>query len=870
MMTLISKSLRLYFQSFWKILTVTVIMCSPMAVFTALFPYQWMIEFVQKYGYEAMLYTYVGIVIGASIFLNWMVILALSHLVGQRSLGKSASIWSMIKMTLVNCLPLVVTAIYGILFVLLRTLIFIIPGIKRFFDYTFSPYILMFRQIEGSAALKESQEVISEQWWRVCTILFAVLCVKIIIWFPILLLNVFFLFEDAFIVKVIIYFLYFLLTAPVEIIFILFFLNLYFCKNNEQLASDGKIVDSKSLHGIKNRWFPPFCFIGVTTIVCLVTIGSIYGWCWYILSVKPVIRVDYVEKLNQLVRLDIPEEQNGWHDYQKAFALYKKPPGGYMDKLREIDLEGPFGIYFQEILLEKQNAVHEFVNKFQLCWEQLDEKDKSVIYEKIENGLDPVYEYKEGTFFNGFSLFNKKKKRPDSPRNSNPKNERKLSFLMDDLYMAIIDGELHLKKGLDSIYIHYLDWVEDKKKPMSYSVEDLDESEKRLHGIIVGVCQEWIKFKRTEFVLDPNSLAMIEDFSRIKMDAFEYLKTGANKYFYPKYATSEEIENLNDLRIDYLSGIQHLSEKTYYQSLLNLYQNDMDKAIELASLVVKVSCQMQNDKLTTIEQFYGMRFGRLGYSCLYDIIQYKINDVTDLDLIESHLKLYLEKDYPKFGYSAERLTFESVTQASFTEGKLFGGRAIPRLLMIFGEHMSVFDYEDRFDEMILDIFAGLMLKRDRHEKMTQEYFDYLDRMVGLTPYQQSIEPAFFEQTPLHPSDKFFEYLVDAPLLSGIYSSLNKVYHDTLKVLIEVKKYHLQKNEYPDSLEELLQKKIIDKIPDDPFCDQALQYQVLEDRVLLYSCGWDLDDDGGQRSGDYSDKYGYNEEGGDWIVWQLMK
>ena len=93
------------------------------------------------------------------------------------------------------------------------------------------------------------------------------------------------------------------------------------------------------------------------------------------------------------------------------------------------------------------------------------------------------------------------------------------------------------------------------------------------------------------------------------------------------------------------------------------------------------------------------------------------------------------------------------------------------------------------------------------------------------------------------------------------------YEATLAVLA-LKRWELEKGEYPERLEELLEGGFLKRLPDDPFGPGILPYQRRGDGFILYSWGGDFDDDGGVE--DPNEPWGESDEGGDRVFWPIKK
>jgi hypothetical protein len=64
------------------------------------------------------------------------------------------------------------------------------------------------------------------------------------------------------------------------------------------------------------------------------------------------------------------------------------------------------------------------------------------------------------------------------------------------------------------------------------------------------------------------------------------------------------------------------------------------------------------------------------------------------------------------------------------------------------------------------------------------------------------------------------------------------------VALACERYRLRKKDWPATLEVLVQEKLLDAVPTDPFDNQPLRYRRTKDGVVIYSIGFDLTDNHG--------------------------
>jgi hypothetical protein len=87
-------------------------------------------------------------------------------------------------------------------------------------------------------------------------------------------------------------------------------------------------------------------------------------------------------------------------------------------------------------------------------------------------------------------------------------------------------------------------------------------------------------------------------------------------------------------------------------------------------------------------------------------------------------------------------------------------------------------------------------------------------------------------------------------------------HATVTMLA-VLTYEAQKGRWPQSLEELVEEGLLERVPMDPYSDGPLVYRVTGEGFTLYSAGEDFLDDGGE-SGEW------DQFGTDRVFWPVVQ
>ncbi len=96
------------------------------------------------------------------------------------------------------------------------------------------------------------------------------------------------------------------------------------------------------------------------------------------------------------------------------------------------------------------------------------------------------------------------------------------------------------------------------------------------------------------------------------------------------------------------------------------------------------------------------------------------------------------------------------------------------------------------------------------------------------------------------------------------------YESTVTILA-LERWRLEKNEYPETLSELVAAGFAEELPMDPYSDKPLIYRRTDDDFILYSVGLNFRDDDGQVAieRDRPMRWG-TREAGDIVFWPTAK
>ena len=98
----------------------------------------------------------------------------------------------------------------------------------------------------------------------------------------------------------------------------------------------------------------------------------------------------------------------------------------------------------------------------------------------------------------------------------------------------------------------------------------------------------------------------------------------------------------------------------------------------------------------------------------------------------------------------------------------------------------------------------------------------------------------------------------------------RAHHQATVAVLAIKRWRLEKNEYPANLDELVAVGYLKELPMDPYTDKPLVYKKTDDNFTLYSIGPNFEDDGGQPGKDDKGRVKKWADNGDTVFWPVVE
>jgi len=333
----------------------------------------------------------------------------------------------------------------------------------------------------------------------------------------------------------------------------------------------------------------------------------------------------------------------------------------------------------------------------------------------------------------------------------------------------------------------------------------------------------------------------------------------SNYHFEPNSAPEDQW--LIGVILPHLGELRNLSKMGIWQARLKMNSGNPDAAFEDCLAVVRTGRHWQGKFPTLIEQLVGLAISKLGHVVIIQLADHPAVTSQMLCSIQNQLSELYQPEYPWFSLEGEKIWFLDTVQHSFTKGGFGGGHLLPN----YAKHLWNTSGED------IDFIALCFVhaRREETEDKAIELYDWGQKIIQRSPYQKKTENFSFNDYLNHiPRYRYMLIRTMMPAVdqAGDLAFRGKAEHDAARTILALKRWKLDKCDYPQRLSELVQGGYLDKEPPDPYTADSLRYEKRGDDFLLYSLGADFDDDGGVQTQD--DPWGAKDQGGDRVFWPV--
>jgi hypothetical protein len=446
--------------------------------------------------------------------------------------------------------------------------------------------------------------------------------------------------------------------------------------------------------------------------------------------------------------------------------------------------------------------------------------------------------------------------------------------------------------GKPTIKINYVAQYNEMSRPDNYSEQD---NAAQLYQAAFACFIEMPEESRKKFPydydyrpqwpsnLDPELYRILTQWLNSNKQALEYASEAATKPYYWIPQTSPD-NSLTQMFIPNLNAFNPLTRAMILQAIVDADQERFTEAFDRLRHICLIGRQLSEKSL--IEQLVSWRILRETFHCAKLILSNTEVPAQELSAFQQFLEDPANQP-EELDIWSERIWTLDLIQRLFTDNGRGNGHLIlsdfrelfyPKQSIGGLQLMSMGSYRIRRDLQIkLDEFANdssLFWKCVRHDdrettlKKTDALYSCLDKMVPQTPWQMHSKDTTYQQQVLE-----IVNLEEDIFLAAFSRTLHKLfasYHEhtsmqsAMITILALTRYKIEKGQYPQTLEHLIDNGYMKTLPMDPYSDGPLIYRTTEDGFTLYSLGKNFKDDGGLHR-QASDKKDFDD-----VFWPIWK
>lgn len=359
----------------------------------------------------------------------------------------------------------------------------------------------------------------------------------------------------------------------------------------------------------------------------------------------------------------------------------------------------------------------------------------------------------------------------------------------------------------------------------------------------------------------------------------EFVTASSKPYCYREYRYDPNAKELDkwlfSVLLPHLSSVRKLTRVGIWQARMQTDSNQSQQAVENCLVIARVGSHWQG-KGFLVEQLVGQALGSIACAEILNIVEAKSLSSADLNRIQRQLAQIYPQGYSLMNIKGERLMFMDAVQHSFTEGGPGGGHLVPRGM----QELLYLDYSDfGSGKGVLSIYlctpvSMLQAGRDETTNKGNEIYDCMEKRAGMSPYQRQVSSSCDVNAMLSILPEY-RFLLIRVLMPAIDKASDQTYHgkalyQAVITVLALKRWRLEKNEYPEKLDDLIAAGYLKEVPMDPYSDKPLVYKRTADNFTLYSVGLNFKDDGGQLGKDDKGKVKKWVDNGDAVFRPVQK
>jgi hypothetical protein len=358
--------------------------------------------------------------------------------------------------------------------------------------------------------------------------------------------------------------------------------------------------------------------------------------------------------------------------------------------------------------------------------------------------------------------------------------------------------------------------------------------------------------KRDGWLSDANE-AQLGEYKKYVEDNAEALKSLRLAVQKPYYWVEGKSENghLSGMKLIDLSKLRSSCYLLCLQAKLEAVDGNLSQAYDDIVLSDKMGDHLGGSR-TLVEQLVGIAIHGIAYKTAFTLLEKTTPSPDILAKFQHELELRSPEQYQLNFSIGEKLYALDEIQRMFSDDGNGNGILIPANLMERSEEwLNTFTGESKAISYPKALWICLWhADRCQTEKQLQALYVALNILAATPPhemrqknttYEQEIEPLLKNQFLLSDSVPVFVRLLELATKEALH-------RQAIITTVALIRYNSEHNEFPSSLDELVEGGYLKTLPIDPYSGKALVYRK-DKTFVLYSIGQNFKNDGGDEQND---------------------
>ncbi|MFC1783608.1 hypothetical protein ACFL02_08490 [Planctomycetota bacterium] len=544
-------------------------------------------------------------------------------------------------------------------------------------------------------------------------------------------------------------------------------------------------------------------------------------FAWYV-GVDPTISTSYVKELNKLGRpVEVPESENAWPSYLQAMSLYHEPNQIISNIVTYINWENKTYHQFSELDETDQTVILQWIRQYQDDFEQLSSEAQAAIR----------------VVFSGDYLI------PDSMNNADAYEVYEFSW--KGLANKYFLGTLGRNDRFDFLYL--------LGQRISENIIGDTFPEFWHRGVAAELLHKWIEQGKSEehFILW---------WIKQNQPAWQVFESGSRKPYCWFDYNDQETSLLEGNFAPDLEWFTTATQMGVWRARMAEKQGRLREAFDDCITVLRANVQLQNHTGLLAEQVWGMALNNMVYCQILKLSNSEMITAQVLKRARQQLETVYQNGYPYINFEPEKLRLLDTVQHIFTASGSGGGhinadefnRWIGRDISDLGLWRSLdqwFEGAGRQDQIMTLTGSFRHARRDETVAQAEKLYDRLPELARMSPWERSTRQVSIVDI-VNTLDKEKYYLIHKTFDWEYYENVlhrsfqHQALHEAVVTILALRRWRLEKGQYPQNLEELSSPDRLRQLPDDPYGPDILQYIPQENGFILYSWGVDFNDDEG--------------------------